>query len=106
MRDAETAMTDRPIASGQVEQDGQAERNGHAEPGRPSECRTPASVGRFCECCGGQLKGRKKRFCSDRCRMRARRTDHFIRIASLVTAMENAVAALKDELLNETKVER
>jgi hypothetical protein len=98
-------MTDRPIARHQVEQDRQTDADARAEQVRPLETRTTASVGRLCEQCGGQLTGRKKRFCSDRCRMRSRRTEQARRIAACLSSMEEAITALKDELLNVTKVQ-
>ena len=106
MRHEETAVAERPIATGQAEQDGQTARDAHAEDGRLSEARTTASDGRFCDGCGCPLKGRKKRFCSDRCRMRARRTRQAMRIAVWLASMEKAIAALKHELLNETKAQQ
>ena len=37
-----------------------------------TEARTTACQGQPCERCGRPLKGRQERFCSDRCRMRAK----------------------------------
>lgn len=68
--------------------------------------RTPASEHASCERCGDPLTGRKERFCSDACRMAVRRADQTRRIAAWLGSMEQAIAGLKDELLDETQVGR
>jgi len=75
------------------------------EGGRFSEARTTPFAGRSCEGCGKPLTGRKQHFCSDHCRMQARRAEQASRIAAWLGSMEEAIAGLKDELLNETKVQ-
>ena len=67
--------------------------------------RTSASEGHSCRQCGESVPGRRRNFCSDRCRMRARRADDHARLRhrdarlqDLVADVERAVAALKAEL--------
>jgi hypothetical protein len=62
------------------------------------QTRTTASAGQSCERCGRPLTGRKKRFCSDACRMRDRRDRERARIAELFGRLESDVAALREEL--------
>jgi uncharacterized protein with Zn-ribbon domain DUF2116 len=65
---------------------------------RTIEGRTTASETHSCEHCGEVLTGRKERFCSDRCRMKARRAKQQERVNELLTTIETAVSALRVEL--------
>jgi predicted nucleic acid-binding Zn ribbon protein len=65
---------------------------------RGPQPRTTASNGHSCEQCGRSLTGRKQRFCSDRCRMRARRQEQAARVNELLTTIEESVTALRGEL--------
>lgn len=65
---------------------------------RRQEGRTTASEGLSCQECGVLLTGRKERFCSDRCRMKARRAKQQERVNELLAAIETAVCALRGEL--------
>ncbi len=71
------------------------------ETGRVLEGRTTASEGPFCERCGQPLTGRQERFCSDRCRMWARRADEATRRRELLATMRQALSALEEELAPE-----
>ncbi len=64
------------------------------------EARATASEGPSCEQCGVPLRGRKERFCSDRCRMRLRRETTVNRRHELVRQLREAVMAVEAELLN------
>ena len=70
----------------------------HLKNDRGSEGRTTASEGHSCEQCGAVLKGRRQRFCSDRCRMRDRRREQQARLNELLAAIEQSVTALRQEL--------
>lgn len=72
---------------------------GHDAP--PAQPRTPASEARFCVGCGTPLTGRKQRFCSDRCRMRHRRTARAARRQCLLANLRQALSALEAELATE-----
>ena len=63
--------------------------------------RTPASEARFCVGCSTPLTGRKQRFCSDRCRMRHRRTARAARRQCLLANLRQALSALEAELATE-----
>lgn len=63
--------------------------------------RTTASEGASCDRCGRPLTGRKQRFCSDRCRMRARRTIDEERRRDLMNELHRVVRAVEVELLRE-----
>ena len=62
------------------------------------EGRRSASEGRFCERCKGSLRGRKERFCSDACRMAARRERQSERLDHLLTQLAQVLADLRSEL--------
>lgn len=62
------------------------------------EGRTTASARPSCERCGKGLTGRKVRFCSDACRMAARRESQVSRVRELLEGLESGVAALRKEL--------
>ena len=68
---------------------------------RPVEPRTTAFEGLSCERCGVPLTGRKERFCSNRCRMRARRAVQATRRRDALRQIRDAVTVLEDELLGE-----
>ena len=68
---------------------------------RALQPRTTASEGAFCDQCGRRLTGRKARFCSDRCRMRMRRTIEEERRRDLMNELHRAVRAVEVELLRE-----
>ena len=71
----------------------------HADPERGSEARTSASSAASCHWCGGAISGRRRNgFCSDRCRMRARRAERAVRVEGLLADIDEAVAALRAEL--------
>ena len=65
---------------------------------RALEPRTTASPGQPCERCSRPLNGRKQRFCSDKCRMKAHRQQQAARVTSLINAIEESAKALKAEL--------
>jgi predicted nucleic acid-binding Zn ribbon protein len=60
--------------------------------------RTTASEGHSCERCQKPLSGRKERFCSDACRMAARRQLRALRVQQLLAELEAAVDGLRVEL--------
>jgi hypothetical protein len=65
----------------------------------PRTTRTSASERPSCHECGRLIPGRRRNgFCSDRCRMKARRACRKVRLHDLVEDMEQALAALKAEL--------
>ena len=66
----------------------------------PSETERTVSSGRLCEGCDTPLVGRRPqaRFCSDACRTAERRHRLTTRFLELLTAIEQAVAALRREL--------
>ena len=66
--------------------------------GRPAEPRTTASEGPSCDHCGRPLRGRKQRFCSDRCRMRDRRYALRLKRLALLDTIEAAVQDLRNDL--------
>ena len=69
------------------------------DPGRRVEARTSASSGSSCRECGGPIPGRRRNgFCSDRCRMQARRAERASRVLACLTDIETAVAELRREL--------
>jgi hypothetical protein len=53
--------------------------------------RTTAFLSRSCERCGKGLTGRKKRFCSDRCRIRFRRAKELTGLKHLIARLQDAV---------------
>lgn len=67
---------------------------------RPSRAlgnrRTPSN-GHFCGQCHEALIGRNKRFCSDRCRMKALRSNEVLSFYQLLTLIEVAAANLRAE---------
>ncbi len=76
----------------------------HAD--RCLQTRTTASEGPSCARCGGPLRGRRRTFCSDGCRMQARRAEqsdhearHVTRRQALLETIREAVAALEEELI-------
>ena len=72
------------------------------EPDRRGEPRTSASLGPSCHVCGGAIRGRRRNgFCSDRCRMRARRAGRAARVEALLADIDHAVATLRRELRSE-----
>ena len=75
--------------------------NTDTESGRPVETRTSASDGRSCRWCAGEIHGRRRHFCSDGCRMRARRAERKARVEELLADVEAAVATLRRELASE-----
>jgi hypothetical protein len=61
--------------------------------------RTTASEGHSCLQCGRTIRGRRRNgFCADRCRMRNARTTRHARLDARLAAIEQAVAALREEL--------
>ncbi len=61
--------------------------------------RTSGSDGRFCQECGAVVTGRRRNgFCSDRCRVRARRQERDSRIDALLTTVEACLSTLRVEL--------
>jgi hypothetical protein len=66
----------------------------------PSETERTVSSDRLCEGCDTTLVGRRPqaRFCSDACRTAERRPRLTTRLLDLLTAIEQAVAALRCEL--------
>jgi len=53
-----------------------------------------------CRRCGGQIKGQRRNgFCSDRCRMAARREAEVERKREILEGLKNAVNAVATELL-------
>ncbi len=72
----------------------------------PITTRTSGSEGHSCRQCGGRIQGRRRNgFCSDRCRMSARRTDRAVRLHTLVADVERAVATLKAELAGKKRAQ-
>lgn len=67
------------------------------------EPRTTAFEGPSCESCGRRLTGRKRRFCSDRCRMRDSRHGQQRRRLDLLKTIGAALEALREELVGEVK---
>lgn len=67
---------------------------------RGPEPRTTASLQHSCETCQRPLTGRKIRFCSDRCRMHERRATKAGRFSELLTTIEQATTALRQEFLS------
>ena len=63
-----------------------------SSPTKPNDC---FLSGRSCEACGRRLTGRKHVFCSDRCRMRARRQARRI---DLLNTIDATVEELRIEL--------
>ena len=61
--------------------------------------RTSGSDGRFCQECGAVVTGRRRNgFCSDRCRVQARRQERDARIDTLLTTAEACLSTLRKEL--------
>jgi hypothetical protein len=71
--------------------------------GRGPEARTTASSGLSCATCGRRLTGRKQRFCSDRCRMQARRAASAARLTHLLTTIERATTELRTAMHTQTR---
>ena len=68
-------------------------------PDRRVDTRTSASSAASCRWCEGAIRGRRRNgFCSDRCRMRARRTERAARVQALLAEIDEAVAELRREL--------
>ena len=64
---------------------------------------TTASEPPSCTHCGRPLTGRKERFCSDRCRMRFRRTIEEKRRRDLIDQLREVVTEVEIELLGEVR---
>ena len=76
--------------------------DGHDAPCRRGEARTPASSAPSCRVCGGAIRGRRTNgYCSDACRMRARRAERAARVEALLADIDHAVATLRRELRSE-----
>jgi len=74
---------------------------------RAPEGRTSAFSGAFCRTCGGTIRGRRRNgFCSDRCRLRAKRAARRERIEDGFRAVERAIDSLKTVILPERRAER
>ncbi len=100
--DTDANQLARPDSAEQAAEKGQAQAS--HEPGQTT--RTSAFSGRSCRLCGQPITGRRTRFCSDSCRMRAGRGERQARLRTLVTNAEQALAALKEELLGRAGTER
>ena len=69
------------------------------DPDRRVDTRTSVSSGPSCRWRGGAIGGRRRNgFCSDRCRMRARRAERASRVGGLLADIDEAVAKLRHEL--------
>jgi predicted nucleic acid-binding Zn ribbon protein len=73
----------------------EANAQGHGD--RGPETRTTACAGQ-CRLCGRPLTGRKQRFCSDACRMAARRERQQHRGLELLNTIVGAVEELRADL--------
>jgi hypothetical protein len=60
-----------------------------------AETRRPSTLGRSCDHCREPLTGRKKRSCSDRCRLRHRRAQRQTKTAEVLARLEGNVAKLR-----------
>jgi hypothetical protein len=76
-----------------------AEPDDHQAAEVASGSRTTASESRFCEGCGRPLTGRKRRCCSDRCRIRTRRQSSREEIKAAVARIDEAWSLLKQLVL-------
>ncbi len=66
---------------------------------RRVETRTSGSEGGSCRWCGAPITGRRRNlFCSDRCRMGARRAERAQRIEALLAGLDDVVTRLRQEL--------
>ncbi len=63
--------------------------------------RTTASRRRFCRRCGEPLPGRRREFCSDRCRMRSRREAEKTRVERLFADLDQAFQAVRAHVLGD-----
>ena len=72
------------------------------DPDRRVDTRTSASWEPSCRWCRGAIRGRRRNgFCSDRCRMRARRAERAARVEALLADIDHAVTTLRRELGSE-----
>jgi hypothetical protein len=71
---------------------------------RGVETRMTASEQASCEHCGRPLTGRKQQFCSDRCRMAARRDIRAERIRGLLNIIRTTTDAIEAECLGRKEV--
>lgn len=71
------------------------------EDGLALQGRTTASESPSCAGCGRPLRGRQERFCSDRCRMRMRRTIEEERRRDLICRLREVTREIEVELLGE-----
>lgn len=78
---------------------------GRGQDNRGPQPLTTAPQGPSCRHCGRPLTGRKKTFCSDACRMRARRTQTLARLDELLHRISTDVADLRAELIGVEEVE-
>ena len=79
----------------------EANRQGQGSPGPPSDgtTRTSGSDGRFCQECGAVIAGRRRNgFCSDGCRMHAKRQEDDKRMDTVLAAGEAWFSTLRAEL--------
>ena len=72
--------------------------NTDTESDRPVETRTPGSERRSCRWCAGEIRGRRQKFCSDRCRMQNRRAERAARIEEWLVTIDESVRRLRREL--------
>ena len=58
----------------------------------------------ICGRCGGEMRGRRRNgFCSDRCRMAARREEEAIRRRALVARLKDFVVDIETELVGDAE---
>ena len=76
-----------------------------ADTDRGLEPRTTAE-GRPCVGCDSPLRGRKERFCSDRCRMQYRRAAEVERRRELLNQLQGIVSQVRQEFAGEVEDER
>jgi predicted nucleic acid-binding Zn ribbon protein len=85
-----------------------AQEKPRASAGRDLLRKTPttASDDQSCRQCGGPIRGRRRNgFCSDRCRMRVKREEEAERRRTLMSRLEEAVAAVALELVGDDALE-